>query len=77
MMLADMAVLSYHNALRVQDWIGGAALWLEREFFGGDLRGVVAAGEVELAVGSPLAQVGGTEDGQPAVRRPRLRRTEE
>jgi hypothetical protein len=33
-MLVDMAVLAYHNALRVQNWIGDMALYVEREFFG-------------------------------------------
>lgn len=32
-MLVDLAVLAYANALRVQGWIGDAALWTEHEFF--------------------------------------------
>jgi hypothetical protein len=33
-MLADLAVTSYYNALRIQQWIGNLALATEREFFG-------------------------------------------
>jgi hypothetical protein len=33
-MLADVAVLSYYNTLRIQQWIGNLALATEREFFG-------------------------------------------
>ena len=33
-MLVDLAVLGYYNALRVQGWIGDTALWLEHELFG-------------------------------------------
>ena len=34
MMLVDMAMLAYYNALRVQCWIGNMALLVEHEFFG-------------------------------------------
>jgi hypothetical protein len=33
-MLIDLAVLAYHNALRVQGWIGDLALSIEQELFG-------------------------------------------
>jgi hypothetical protein len=33
-MVADLAVTSYYNALRIQQWIGNLALATEREFFG-------------------------------------------
>src|SRR5215218_714722 len=33
-MLVDLAVLSYANALRVQGWVGDAALLFEHELFG-------------------------------------------
>jgi len=33
-MLADLAVTSYYNALRIQQWIGNLAIATEREFFG-------------------------------------------
>jgi hypothetical protein len=33
-MLVDMAVVAYHNALRVQNWIGDMALYVEHEWFG-------------------------------------------
>jgi hypothetical protein len=33
-MLVDMTVLAYHNALRVQGWIGSLALLVEHELFG-------------------------------------------
>ena len=33
-MLADLAVVSYYNALRIQQWIGNLAVATEREFFG-------------------------------------------
>jgi hypothetical protein len=32
-MLTDLAILGYYNALRVQGWIGNAALTIEHEFF--------------------------------------------
>ncbi len=35
-MLVDMAVLGYHNALRIQGWIGNLALRVEHELFGQD-----------------------------------------
>jgi len=34
MMLVDLAVLSYHNTLRIQGWIGNLALRIEHELFG-------------------------------------------
>jgi len=34
MMLVDMAVLAYYNALRVQGWAGNMALQVEHQFFG-------------------------------------------
>jgi hypothetical protein len=34
MMLVDLAVLGYYNALRVQGWIGNLSLWVEHELFG-------------------------------------------
>ena len=33
-MAADLAVLSYYNALRIQGWIGNLALHIEHEWFG-------------------------------------------
>jgi hypothetical protein len=36
MMLVDLTVLSYYNALRVQGWIGDLALLTENEFFNQD-----------------------------------------
>jgi len=33
-MLVDLAVLSYHNTLRIQGWIGNLALRIEHELFG-------------------------------------------
>jgi hypothetical protein len=33
-MLADLAVTSYYNTLRIQQWIGDLALAIEHEFFG-------------------------------------------
>jgi hypothetical protein len=33
-MLADLAVTSYYNTLRIQQWIGNLALATEREFYG-------------------------------------------
>ena len=33
-MLIDLAVMTYHNALRVQGWLGDLALLIEHEFFG-------------------------------------------
>src|SRR5207253_475562 len=36
LMLIDMAVFAYFNALRAQGWLGSAALWFEHEFFGLD-----------------------------------------
>ena len=33
-MLVDLAVLAFHNALRVQKWIGDAGMLLEAELFG-------------------------------------------
>jgi len=33
-MLADVAVTSYYNSLRIQRWIGDLAIAIEREFFG-------------------------------------------
>jgi hypothetical protein len=36
LMLIDMAILDYYNALRVQNLIGDAALKLEHEYFGTD-----------------------------------------
>jgi hypothetical protein len=39
LMLIDLAVMSYYNALRIQGWIGDLALWIEHEAFGqGPLR---------------------------------------
>jgi hypothetical protein len=35
-MAADLAVTSYYNSLRLQQWIGDLAIDIEREFFGGD-----------------------------------------
>jgi len=35
-MVADLAVMSYYNSLRLQQWIGDLAIDIEREFFGGD-----------------------------------------
>lgn len=35
-MVADLAVASYYNSLRIQQWIGDLAIDIEREFFGGD-----------------------------------------
>jgi hypothetical protein len=29
----DLAMMTYHNALRVQGWIGDLALWIEHECF--------------------------------------------
>src|SRR5205823_2048402 len=34
MMLLDLAVLSYYNALRIQQWIGDLAIHVEHEWFG-------------------------------------------
>jgi len=34
MMVIDLAVLSYYNALRVQGWLGNLAMLIEHEFFG-------------------------------------------
>lgn len=34
MMLVDLAILGYYNALRVQGWIGNLSLWIEHELFG-------------------------------------------
>ena len=36
LMLVDMTVLSYYNALRVQGWVGDSAFWVEHELFGGE-----------------------------------------
>ena len=33
LMLVDLAVLAYYNGLRVQGWIGNAAMWTEHHFF--------------------------------------------
>ena len=33
LMLVDLAVLAYYNGLRVQGWIGNAAMWTEHYFF--------------------------------------------
>jgi hypothetical protein len=33
-MMIDLAVMSYHNAVRVQGWIGDLALTIEQELFG-------------------------------------------
>ena len=33
-MLVDLAVLSYHNTLRIQGWVGNMALRIEHELFG-------------------------------------------
>jgi hypothetical protein len=33
-MMADSAILAYHNMLRVQGWIGNLCLVVERELFG-------------------------------------------
>jgi hypothetical protein len=33
-MMADSAILAYHNMLRVQGWIGNICLVVERELFG-------------------------------------------
>jgi hypothetical protein len=39
LILIDLAVTSYYNALRIQGWIGDLALWIEHEAFGqGPLR---------------------------------------
>ncbi|HZU76942.1 MAG TPA: hypothetical protein VFA70_09280, partial [Dehalococcoidia bacterium] len=35
-MLADLALLNYRNALRVQQWIGNAAMYIEHELWGQD-----------------------------------------
>jgi hypothetical protein len=35
-MLADLAVLNWYNALRIQGWVGDLALQVEHEFFGED-----------------------------------------
>jgi hypothetical protein len=35
-MLADVAVTSYYNSVRIQRWIGDLAIAIEREFFGED-----------------------------------------
>ncbi len=35
-MLADLAVLSYYNTLRIQQWIGDLAVSIEHEFFAQD-----------------------------------------
>jgi hypothetical protein len=43
MMLLDLAVLSYYNALRIQQWIGDLAIHVEHEWFG---------------LGSPTANLG-------------------
>lgn len=34
MMLIDLAVLSYHNSLRIQGWVGNLALRMEHDLFG-------------------------------------------
>ncbi len=34
LMLLDLAVASYYNAMRIQGWIGNLALHIEHEFFG-------------------------------------------
>ena len=61
-MLADLAVVAYHNALRVQQWIGDLALGIEREFFGEEgpsARFERRHGRVEgLAVEERLARLG-------------------
>ena len=51
-MLADLTMLAYANALRVQGWIGDLALWVERELFVGEsltakLRQQYGAGSVQ------------------------------
>src|SRR5215218_9105695 len=51
LMLVDLAVLSYANALRVQGWVGDAALLFEHELFGqqgptATLAGRLGAGRV-------------------------------
>jgi hypothetical protein len=33
-MVIDLAVISYHNALRIQGWIGDLGLVIEHELFG-------------------------------------------
>ena len=33
-MIADLALISYRNAIRVQGWIGNAAMYTEHELFG-------------------------------------------
>jgi hypothetical protein len=39
LMLIDLAIMSYYNALRLQGWVGDLALWIEHEAFGqGPLR---------------------------------------
>lgn len=35
-MAADLAVTSYYNSLRLQQWIGDLSIEIEREFFGAD-----------------------------------------
>ena len=61
-MLADLAVVAYHNALRIQQWVGDLALGIEREFFGEEgpaARFERRYGRVEgLAVEERLARLG-------------------
>lgn len=50
-MLADLAVLSYFNSLRLQTWIGNLSVLIERELFGQDplrlLRGDATGSTIE------------------------------
>ncbi len=50
-MLADLAVLSYFNSLRLQSWIGNLSVLVERELFGQDplrlLRGDATGSTIE------------------------------
>lgn len=49
-MLVDMTVLGYHNALRVQGWIGSLALLVEHELFGQGAPAVKLRGQYGPAV---------------------------
>jgi hypothetical protein len=44
-MVIDLAVMTYHNALRVQGWIGDLALVIEHELFGEDSLKVKLCGQ--------------------------------
>ena len=50
-MAADLAVMSYYNSLRLQQWIGDLAIDIEREFFGGDAPSVRFDGRYGKATG--------------------------